>query len=166
MSYQDITQSDLKKLLRYDPETGVFTWLVQRGGTASVGSVAGSRHRMGYRAITVYDHRCLAHRLAWLYMTGIWPPDQIDHRNRVRDDNRWKNLRAVTNGQNNQNSKPRGISKYKGVSWGKSNKKWQAQVTLNGEHHHLGYFDTEIAAAAEYATFATKNFPEFSRFAP
>lgn len=159
-----VTQFRLKDLLHYDPETGEFTWLLTVNSRVPAGRVAGCLDRsVGYWQIRIDGKRYYAHRLAWLYMTGDFPPNQVDHRNRNRLDNRWDNLRAATNGQNGQNSKPRGVSKYKGVCWSKSNRKWQAQAQFNGKTHYLGIYDTEEAAAKAYAAFAAEHFPKFAR---
>ncbi|MCK9994454.1 MAG: hypothetical protein Dbin4_02974, partial [Alphaproteobacteria bacterium] len=103
MKMAELTQSRLKELLHYDPDTGVFTRRVQTSSNARVGDVAGCLHPEGYRHIQIDGKRYAAHRLAWLYMTGEWPTNQLDHLNGVRDDNRWGNLREATHGQNQQN---------------------------------------------------------------
>lgn len=89
-----ITAEDLRNLLHYDPETGVFTRLVSTGGRygARAGSVAGTLHPDGRVMISVRSRLYKAHRLAWLYMTGEWPEQDVLHRNHRSDDNRWSNL--------------------------------------------------------------------------
>jgi len=163
MSPISLTQSRLKELLHYDPATGEFTWLTWRGGKARAGSRAGTDDKDGYRQISVDGRLYKAHRLAWLYMTGKWPPGDTDHRNNTPGDNIWKNLRTATRSRNNQNSKPRGTSRHKGVSWDEKSKKWRSQVRTGGKNHNLGLHVTEQAAAGAYATFAAKHFPEFAR---
>lgn len=158
-----ITQSRLKEVLRYDPETGMFTWLVSLSNRAPAGADAGGLDDDGYRLISIDGRLYQAHRLAVLYMAGVWPPEQTDHANRIPSDNRWKNLRPATRGQNQQNSKPRGVSRFKGVSWRKDCGKWQAQAKLNGKQHYLGLYHTEELASAAYATFAREHFPDFMR---
>src|SRR5690606_34614864 len=98
-----LTQQRLKELLYYDPETGIFTRLVGRSGPrARAGDVAGSDNGKGYIRIYVDGRPYKAHRLAWFYMHGEWP-EEIDHRNGERADNRLSNLRPVTRQQNNLN---------------------------------------------------------------
>ncbi len=85
-SPQTVTQAELKALLHYDPASGVFTWVAgQRSGC-----VAGAMWK-GYISVRIAGRNYQVHRLAWLYMTGEWPADEIDHKNTVRDDNRWTN---------------------------------------------------------------------------
>lgn len=116
-----LTQTRLKELLHYAPDTGVFTWLVNRG-SARVGMVAGTSQGTGYIWTGVAGGRHLNHRLAWLYMTGNEPENCVDHVNGVTDDNRWCNLRAATVRQNQLNrvgNKKGNISGYKCVFKGR-----------------------------------------------
>jgi hypothetical protein len=82
----------LRERLRYDGGTGVFTRRVG-SGHARAGEIAGSVHSTGYVRIGIDGGKYTAHRLAWLYVHGVWPSDQIDHINRNRSDNRIANLR-------------------------------------------------------------------------
>lgn len=153
-----MTQERLKELLHYDPETGIFIWRVSRGGKVIAGSTAGLVQRNGYVYIRVDRRRYLAHRLAWLYIHGKFPSDQIDHINRVRTDNRISNLRAATNAENTQNRSKRSdnTSGVIGVYWDNKRQKWRAQIRLNGHNIFLGSYQTvEEAAAARAAAKAT-----------
>jgi hypothetical protein len=146
-----LTQQLLKDLLHYDPDTGVFTNLVNRGKRALIGDQAGYLHPTGYVKIVINRKLYRAHRLAWLYMYGVWPKDQLDHINRIRDDNRINNLREASNSENLQNMSltSRNTSGYKGVSWNKRECKWYARIYLNYKEIYLGYFtnlDDAVAA--------------------
>jgi HNH endonuclease len=99
----DITQARLKSWLHYEVETGVFTWLVNMGRKKTKGCRAGTINGQGYRQIKINGTLYKASRLAWLYVTGEWPDEDIDHRNRVRDDDRFENLRVATRQQNSRN---------------------------------------------------------------
>lgn len=135
-----LTQERLRELLDYDPETGVFTWRVSRRG-AKKGCVAGSLSH-GYIHIRVDEKPYRAHRLAWLYMHGYFPENQIDHINRVRDDNRIINLREVSIQCNARNRGVRSTntSGVVGVYWYKAIKKWRVQIKADGKNLHLGYY--------------------------
>lgn len=102
----ELTQERLKEVLWYSPEMGSFIWLVTRRGYAKEGTIAGRVSSKGYREISVDGKRYKAHRLAWLYMHGSWPKDQIDHINRDRDDNSIDNLRDVDQKTNLANTGP------------------------------------------------------------
>ena len=159
-----LTQEKLKKLLHYNPDTGAFTWLVTRRGNRGVGSPAGCLTRLNYVYITLFGKGHRAHRLAWLYMTGNWPKNHIDHKNRVKYDNRWENLRLVTVQQNKCNVEPYHDRKYKGVGQYRKNNRWRSSATYNKKTTHLGVFDCEHEAALVYNQFAMKHYGEYARF--
>jgi len=170
-----LTRERLTELLAYDPETGEF----RRVGAARpqsahymnkpVGYIKpGPKHDGGgYRIVTVDGRPYRAHRLAWLYMTGEWPAEDIDHINGERADNRWSNLRAASRWQNihNMGMRDRNTSGLKGASFDKKRNKWVAQIVVNGRHHHLGRFDTAQQAADAYAAAADRMVGEFARAA-
>lgn len=150
MAESDLTADRLRDVLHYDPETGVFTWRQSRGGVR-VGDPAGMDER-GYRRIMIGGRFYFAHRLAWLYVTGSWPLDLIDHRNGVGDDNRWANLRECNTAQNAQNisSKTRARSGLKGVYWHAQRQKWQAQIEHLGKKMSLGLYLSKEEAHSAY----------------
>jgi hypothetical protein len=157
-----ITQSELKSLLHYSPDTGVFTWVVRRSGIKANG-IAGSIHHTGYIHIKVKSKLYAAHRLAWLYIHGSFPVDGIDHINGVRNDNRIINLRPATKAENgfNQGMASHNSSGYKGVSWHKRTKKWFARCNVNGKTCFIGCFDRPEDASLAYQNFARINHGEF-----
>lgn len=142
----------LRELFLYDPATGAFVNRVARGSLARAGQVAGSKHCAGYLAIRIDGRAYLCHRLAWLYMHGEWPADQIDHINGVRTDNRIENLRECSNAENCQNVRAHrdSTSSFTGVSWSGSSKSkpWVAQICVNKRQRFLGYYATESEAAS------------------
>jgi len=145
-----LTAEQLRSILDYDPETGIFTWKASTSNRVKVGDVAGCSNGDGYLRIRLHNRLFLAHRLAWLYVYGSWPEDQLDHVNRVRTDNRISNLREVTNKQNQQNASKRSnnTSGHPGVYWCKRDSKWVAQIKHNYKRIHIGYFDDLEAAIA------------------
>tara|TARA_R110002020_G_scaffold474464_2_gene705997 strand:- start:197 stop:709 length:513 start_codon:yes stop_codon:yes gene_type:complete len=138
-----ITEKRLKEVISYCPDSGVFHWVVSNSPRVSVGDVAGGYQNKGYRTITIDGKAYLAHRLAFLYMTGVFPESHTDHINGVRDDNRFENLRSVTQAENNKNRRKNKDNKsgFTGVSWDKASSKWKAQIRYSGQKIHLGYFD-------------------------
>jgi hypothetical protein len=162
----ELTAERLRDLLDYDPETGVFTNRVSRGSTARAGQMAGSRHNvLGYTYIFLCGRRYLAHRLAWLYMTGSWPSEDIDHANGEPGDDRYANLRVATASQNGMNSRRprRNTSGFKGVRWRKREQRWCADIRQNGRTVWLGYFETPEEAHNAYCSAARRLFGDFAR---
>ena len=155
---KELTAEYLRSILHYDPATGIFTWKVSTARRVKVGDIAGYSNGNGYLQISVQSRRYQAHRLAWLYMYGEWPEDQLDHINRNRSDNRISNLRDVSHKQNNQNKSKRSdnTSGHPGVFWHKQSSKWQAQIKHDYKHIHLGLFKTiEEALSARKAAEKT-----------
>lgn len=156
-----LTAERLHQLLAYDPETGVFTWLVAKNRRIKIGAVAGHLRDGAYRQIKIDGRRYEAHRLAFLYMTGAWPKGQVNHINSDKVDNRFVNLREATRPQNKANRRSAGG--FKGVYWHKRDRRWQVLITVAGTRRHLGYFDTAEAAHAAYCAAAIKHSGNFAR---
>lgn len=148
----ELTQARLKEILRYSRKTGQFTWRVKRGRSAS-GTVAGTTRRDGYVAISVDGALYLAHRLAWLYCYGALPVRSLDHKNRVRDDNRISNLREVTPQQNLENTtraNRRNKTGLRGVTFDPRDGRYYARIFSDGVQHSLGGYSTAEEAHAAY----------------
>lgn len=156
-----------QQLFAYDPETGVVVWKVDRGnrGRIKAGTRAGSKCTTGYREIRVNRRPVMEHRVAWFLYHGFLPPCQLDHINRVRDDNRICNLRlALENAHHNNQNRAVGknsSSGVKGVMWYPCRNKWIVRIKVKGRSIYIGLFekfDDAVAArkAAEikYFTFA------------
>ena len=128
---KEITQEELKKQLEYDPFTGVFKHLISNCRNTK-GEIAGVSKTEGYLELSISCKKYYLHRLAWLYMTGEWPKNKVDHINRIREDNRWENLRLADDAQNSHNCSISKNSKsgYKGVFPYRDGKKWISQITV------------------------------------
>lgn len=155
MAKADLTAERLRELLHYDPETGVFTRIKKCATGANrkpLGEVNSIPSSNGYLRVGVDGVRHYAHRLAFLFMKGEWPRHQVDHKNRIRTDNRWRNLRQATAYQNMQNLvvSKKSISGTKGVTWHKSREKWRVRFRFNGAMIHVGYFSDLSDACARY----------------
>lgn len=155
---KELSAERLRELLHYQPETGLFMWLTSRGGAVKAGALAGTLNTWGYAQIKIDGRLHLAHRLAWIYMTGKWPEKDIDHVNRVKSDNRWVNLREVTASQNMQNRLMyrNNTSGFRGVSWSRQANRWQARIKVSGKLIHLGYCNTPEAASVVYKAAAER----------
>ena len=132
----ELTQAQLKALLYYNPETGLFTWKESRGNHVHAGDPAGfvnvNRKKGTYVKIKINSISYRAHRLAFLYVKGSIP-SQIDHINTDGTDNRWDNLRETNNTSNSRNKGRRRDNKsgITGVSWGRGS--WRAAISVNGK---------------------------------
>lgn len=144
-----ITQTRLRELLQYAPETGEFTWKVSRP-RAKAGAVAGAIDHYGYVVIRLDGRLYKAHRLVWLYVHGVWPLKNIDHINRIKNDNRLENLRLADQSINMHNVDVRVGSKsgVAGVTWRADRKKWNARIKIGYKNFNLGLFDNIAAAVA------------------
>lgn len=161
-----LTAQELKEVLHYDKETGVFRWRHERrGGRIKPWTRAGAHDHRGYEVIWVKGKTRYAHRLAWLYMTGEWPNEQIDHINMQTSDNSWLNLRHADCRQNQWNVGLRvdNTSGIKGVYLQKSTGKWIAQIKENGRSHYLGTFKEIGAAADAVSDFRARHHGQFAR---
>jgi hypothetical protein len=156
---RELTQRRLKELLSYCPITGLFEWRQTRPGVnaaSKVGTVSG-----GYLRVSVDGQRHMAHRLAWLYMTGEWPHDTIDHINRDRLDNRWGNLRCLPHRLNAQNQGGRGYHFNERLG------KYVAQISTGGRKNktviYLGLFDSPERARSAYLAAKKQHHPHFTQ---
>ncbi len=147
----DIGAAELREWLTYDPQNGVFEWVAspvrtRRWNMVYAGKLAGGKTGLGYWHIYIRHVRYLAHRLAWLYMTGAWPEGMLDHVNGDGLDNRWANLRAATRAQNAINTGLRGnnSSGHTGVFFDPRRGTWCARVART----HIGTFGTKSEAIA------------------
>ena len=173
---KEITQELVKEFLDYNPETGVFTWKERdikyfkeskKGGiknftpewsqkkwnTRYAGQVAGCEKPDGYRIINIFKQRNYAHRLAWLYIYGEWPKQDIDHIDGNPRNNRISNLRDISrslNGQNQKKAQKRSKSGLLGACWCPRDEVWVSQIFADGRRHFLGNFQDKYSAHEAY----------------
>jgi hypothetical protein len=154
-----MNQEQLKELLHYCPETGVFTRR-KNFGRHKAGVIVGTKPGRTCKYVTIYagGKRYVAQRLAWLYVHGQWPDDDLDHINRIKTDNRIANLRQVTRSQNMQNVllHQHNTSGHKGVSWAEQLKKWRVYLYVQYKQIHIGVFANFDDAVAAYHVAATQ----------
>jgi len=167
-----VSAERLRKLIRYEPLFGRFTWLIQRAYVVFPGDEAGyvrtsmcGHLEQKYRVIEIDGCAYKAHQLAWLYMTGEWPSKLVDHRDCDSLNNSWENLRLATSSQNKANSFGYQNNKLgiKGVS--QRGKRYIARIRVDGKLLYLGRFSSVDEASAAYAAAAKRHFGEFARFA-
>jgi hypothetical protein len=149
----------VREILRYQPDTGCFFWKIDRVPGAKSGDMAGCLNSDGYVVIWVEGALYYAHRLAWLYMTGAWPT-RLDHRDRVRCNNVWSNLRVATQSQNLANrAQSKSASGIRGVEGRDGH--WHARIKVRGCKLHLGTYKKQDAAIAAYRAAAKLHFGDF-----
>lgn len=169
----------LRQLLRYEPNTGRLFWRhrpLNMFSSKKAFLAWNSRYAnnlafttdngQGYKQGAIFKRLQKAHRVIWAMQTGIWPDQEIDHKNNDPSDNRWQNLRLATHVENarNRGSRAGSTSVYLGVSWAERQKKWRAEIMISrGCRKYLGYFEDEIAAALAYDAAARAHHGEFAR---
>jgi len=156
-----INQKRLKKLLNYDPETGLFHWLASGKGVKPT-LIAGYVSRDGYVHIRIDKISYKSSRLAFLWMEGYFPEHNVDHVNRIRNDDRWVNLRHVTQRCNiiNSSMQKNNTSGITGVNWENRDKRWHSRIKINRKTKHLGYYiDLKDAVEARWKAEVRYAFP-------
>lgn len=158
-----ISHSELLSLLHYDPETGYWSRRTQVINGKPPGEIFEPTHNAGYVHIFIGGKKRLAHRLAVFYMTGLWPIGRIDHRDTVRSNNKWENIRPATQSQNlaNQRKRKDNTSGYKGISWSRT--KWRVRLSVNNKQLELGYCRDLAEACRIYIEAAQQHYGEFAR---
>lgn len=150
MATEIVSAQQLREVLHYCPETGVFTWRVSTSNIKG-GDVAGYKRPDGRIDIRVLDRLYKAHRLAWLHVHGEWPVGQIDHINGDPGNNALANLRDVSqsvNLQNQRRARSHNTSGFMGVS--RNGEGWMARIVVDGKMHHIGTFETPEFAHIAY----------------
>lgn len=162
----ELTQDSLKDVIHYDPDTGAFTWARGRPGCRR-GDPCGRVNTGGYLEIGVFGRLHHAQRLAVLYMTGVMPPQSVDHINFDRLDNRWSNLRCASQSQNMANVRLRATntSGVHGVTWDKDRQKWRAQLRVGGKQVNLGRYDSKDEASEVVKAAAREQWGDFASWA-
>lgn len=160
----ELTQEELKRVLDYNPETGIFTWLVSVG-KSKIGQTAGCLKIHGYWHIGFRGKSYRAHRLAWLYVYGDVECGDLDHIDRNRCNNSISNLRECSDNENMRNIRraKNNTSGFKGVHWSKRKGKWLAISRLNGKRKYLGSFHSPEDASLAYQEFCKEHHGEFYR---
>lgn len=164
----DLNAKTLRSVLHYDPETGAWNWLVSRG-TRKKGSPAGCNNGDKYRRICIFGVHYLSSRLAFLHMTGEWPPFEIDHCDGNRANDKWSNLRPAsdTENQGNKSCRKDSHTHVKGIRKGYISKRhgqrYVARIQHNGKRLFLGYFSSIEEAKAAHDAAAQHLFGTFAR---
>lgn len=152
-----LTAERLREILDYNPETKEWRWRVpKQGRSGRVGSVRGD----GRLRIMIDRRAYYANVLAWLWVTGEWPSQTVDHSNTDPSDDRWDNLRLATRSQQqwNRGKSRANTSGFVGVTYEKSRKKWRAHI----RGRIIGRFATKEEAYEAYRKAALEEYGEFA----
>jgi len=153
----------LRSILFYDPDDGWFYNLVQRGKRGPIGAPAGSYDKDGYVVIQIDGVKYKAHRLAYMYMTGEWPEDEIDHWDGVPWNNVWNNLRDATHSDNMCNAdRALGESGFRGVKFDPATRTWRARIGYGYQRQYIGAYSTAEEASIAYLAGAKTVHGEFA----
>ena len=162
-----LTPEMLRKLLRYEPDTGMLFWRVRPVEMFDDGKKHTAEHickwwnahyagaealkavnSNGYKTGHIFNIIYRSQRVIWAMETGTWP-NEIDHIDHDRTNNRFENLRAATRQENTRN-KSLGVANTSGiigVHWDKRRQKWRATIGIDWKHKHLGWFTNKAEAA-------------------
>ncbi len=163
-----ISFEEVRRLLDYDQHSGDLRWREWRGKRGPKGGRAGTTKPRGHVEVKIYGIRYQAHRLVWLWMTGLWPELAIDHRDCNPGNNAWSNLREATDRQQMHNRKAlssnklgikgvHAVTSRRGVVW------YKAQINLDGKVTYLGRFKTPQQAHEAYKIASGRHFGLFAR---
>lgn len=155
-----IPYKELTHNFNYNPDTGIFTWAFP-GVNRVLNKPLGYIDRNGYKVIALKSIKFMAHRAAWVYVTGANPPDDIDHINHIRTDNRFSNLRLATRSDNMKNSKLRkdNATGVTGVAPHKPSGGYRVKIRSLNKYYHIGlYQDYFEAICARKSAELTYNF--------
>ena len=163
----EVSVEKLRELLDYDPETGVLKWKKTVNSRAVKGSPAGNLDPSGYVKLRIAGVLLRAHRVAWAIHHGVWPDDEIDHRNRVRNDNRIGNLRIAGRVGNTRNYSPLSLNaetlarSIRYVEDGRPNP-WRVEMKVDRQRIPSRSFDNLLDAAACAASTRNKMLADFA----
>lgn len=161
----DLTAEFVREIFTYDPDSGELRWKKNINRMHKIGKLAGWTRGSKYSRIVINKKWYYTHRIIYLYMTGTWPPKEVDHVLGNAQDNRWEKLRAATPQQNKWNSKIRSTNTtgFKGVSFRVGSKlPWFARLFVNGKNMYLGSYATREQAYATYCEAVKRYHKEFA----
>ncbi len=152
----------IRKYFKYSPTTGILRWRIDKL-PARAGDVAGTLGKRGYLTVGFNRSRHYVHRLIFIYMTGS-VPEYVDHKNRNKTDNRWKNLRKTTKSKNGANMVRPNKHGFKGIYYSKNMCRFVACIKINYKKISLGTYDTAEEAHMAYRKAAKKYYGQYARF--
>lgn len=133
------TAAQVREMFDYDPITGILRWKIIPAKRTKIGDLAGTLKGNKYIRVSIKSNLYMVHRIIWLFVTGSWPDDHID---RNRTNNKWVNLRDVSQSvnQNNTGLRKTNTSGAKGINKIIQRGKvyWCARIHKDGKRINLG----------------------------
>lgn len=148
----NLTADRVRFLFSYNPETGVLLWRNPTSLRVAIGDPVGTMASNGRRYVAVDSVKHLAHRIAWLYVHGKLPEENLAARNGNYDDLRLSNLmpQSFVDTANKNSLRNTNTSGFRGVIWDKNKGKWRAEITRDYLRVQIGRFDTKEEAHEAY----------------
>ena len=158
-----LTQFEVRNLFDYNSESGALSRKVARSNFVSVGDQPGWIENTGYRRIHISGKSYLAHKVIWLWVTGVWPEFDIEHIDRCRSNNTWNNLRAASRASNMANGSVR--KSQTGKTGAYANKSgYMSKIKVGNDQVYIGQFKTADEAEAAFIKKHKEIHGEFSRY--
>jgi len=162
--YKGLTHARVKECFDYSPEDGILRWKINCG-KGIAGQPVGCVQANGSLRAGIDGYQYRLHRIIWFWMTGKWPKEVIDHKDRDKTNNKWNNLREATQSQNSLNKiSTTNTTGHKGVRWRKDRNCYYACIEINGKCHWVGSFKTKQEAIIAYRSAIPSLCGEFTRF--
>lgn len=154
----------LHRNLFHNPHTGELWWKIIYGRRQS-NRPAGNPDAKGYLLIRIFGRLYKTHRVVWCMKTGAWPARDVDHKNEIKFDNRYENLRLATTQQNGRNRRKQknNLSGYKNVSRSGKSNRWYVRIGVKDKTHYFGSYSDPVAAAEVAKLASRKLFGEFAK---
>jgi hypothetical protein len=148
----------------FEYRDGKLYWRIKPRYQTCIGTEAGYVNKRGYRAVGWNKRLYRAHRIVFLMHYG-YMPEQIDHINGNRDDNRIENLREATASQNqwNRGANIKNATGHKNIKWVDRLKKFVVAIAIEKRSKHIGVY-ADLESALQAASAARSNLHgEFAR---
>lgn len=148
IKYNELSFTEAHKLFEY--KDGKLYNKIARGTKAKPGNVIGWKAKSGYISARVHGRSFYIHQIVFLLHNGYIPEVEIDHINKIKDDNRIENLREVSHICNTRNIglRANNSSGVTGVGWSNKDRVWLTRIAINQKQFRIGGFKDFTEAVA------------------
>ena len=144
-----VVESIILNDITYNKETGQLFWN-KTGSGRKLNRPIRTITKQGYLQTTIGGKQLKVHHVIWFIETGEWPKEQIDHRDKIKNNNRFVNLREGTSVNQHNRTIKVGQSGLSGAHWSSKKSRWYSSIRVGGVTKFLGYFDSKEAANIAY----------------